>query len=183
MNTYPMNPLTVGQANFNPYYTPMQNPFIPNYPVVQQPTAAPQRKVDCVNGKESAYTFPMGPNSSAILVDNLSPRIFFVTTDASGYKAVKSFKIKDDEDDITSKPIEANGDVSTDESETVKELTERLNKLEERMTGYEQSNASGKPDTRSFGQSKSGNGSYQSNDRNGQNSKGSNGNDKSDVSQ
>lgn len=173
-NMYPVNPLSMGNTMFNPYYNSVQNPIIPNYPVVQQQTAIPQRKVECVNGKESAYTFPMGANSSVILVDNLSPRIFFVTTDASGYKAVKPFKIIPEDDDPTSQPIEAEGTVSKENP--VQELTERLNKLEERMNGYEQS------DSKPSYSGKSSDGDAKSNDRNGQSSKGSNGSNQSNGS-
>lgn len=175
---YPSNPLTMGNAMFNPYYSAVQNPIVPNYPVVQQQTAV-QRKVECVNGKESAYTFPMGPNSSVILVDNLSPKIFFVTTDASGYKAVKTFKIIPDEEE-TSQAIEAEGSIVKDDS--VQELMERLNKLEERMADYEQSNGAGQSNSKSFNTVKSSDGDVKPNDRNGQNSKGSNGSNQSNGS-
>jgi hypothetical protein len=162
LNTYPINPLAFGQPNTNPYYTPMQN-VIPNYPVVQQ--TAPHMDIQRVNGKDSAYAYNIGPNSSVILVDNLQPKIWVVTTDASGYKAVKGFTITPDEEDNT--PIPAEGKVDPNE-DLIRDLTERLNKLEEKVKDYEQSNS--KPAY----QSKSGNGNVQSNDRNGTSGKGSN---------
>ena len=103
---YPNNPLMMGQPVFNPYVNQIpMNPAVPNYPVVQQPV--PHREVDRVNGKESAYAFAMGPNSSVVLVDNLAPKVYLVTTDSSGYKAVNSYRIVPDEDEL----IQADGKV------------------------------------------------------------------------
>lgn len=167
MNTYPINPLAVGQANFNPYYTPMQN-VIPNYPVVQ--TQAPHMEVQRVNGKESVYAFAMGPNSSVILVDNLAPKIWFVTTDSSGYKAVTGFKIIPDEEE---QPIQAEAKIQSEESNIIEDLKDRINKLEEKVREYEQY---GQSNSKPSGSNRPTGTNAQSNDRSGSNGKGSNGN-------
>lgn len=169
---YPNNPL----SGFNPYYSNpfIQNPasMVPNYPVVQQ--TSPHMEINCVNGKESAHAFAMGPNSSAVLVDNLEPKIWLVTTDSSGYKAVNGFRIIPDNEET---PIEADGKVEEEKEDPIKILTERIDKLEERMSNYGQSNA------KSSWQNKSSNGHVQSNDRNGQGIKGSDGGNQSDGHQ
>lgn len=175
MNTYPINPLSIGQANFSPYLTPViNNPVVPNYQPVQSPV--PQRHIDCVNGKDSAYAFQMGPNSSAILVDNLEPKIWIVTTDASGYKAVKGYRIIEDVEE--SSPIVATVTDSTNNSDDSnskwkQDLEDKIHSLEERLLSYEQSN-----NQYAFtGQSNDA--VTQSNDRNGQSIKGSNGSSQS----
>ena len=168
MNMYPMNPLMVGQANFSPYYNPtIANPVIPNYQPVQPP--APTRQIDCVNGRDSALAFQLGPNSSVILADNLKPKVWVVTTDASGYKAIKGYKIVEDDE---APPIAAEGkvepttaEVQSKWEETFEKFNTRLDTIEERLNEY------GKSDRQYAGQSKSGSTNVQSNVRNGNVSK------------
>ena len=170
MNLYPNNPLMVGQANFNPYLSQIPvNPVIPNYqPVVS--AQGPHMEINRVNGVESVYAFPMGANSSVILVDNTKPKIWLVTTDSSGFKDVHGFKITPDDDEIKeSAPVQ-----ETPKEDPLKAINERLDKLEERMSTYGQSN------NRSSWQSKSSNGNAQPNDRSSSGSKGSNGSNQSD---
>ena len=174
---YPMNPLTVGQANFSPYYSPLNfNPVVPNYQPVTAP--APSRQIDCVNGRDSALAFQLGPNSSVILADNLEPKIWVVTTDASGYKAIKGYKIIEDEEtpNISNGPASDESEQNSKWKETLESFNNRLDKLEERLNEYGQSN------TRNAYQSKSGNARTQPDDRNGQSGKGSNGSYQSDGS-
>ena len=159
---YPMNPL--GGYPINPYasFTNPINPVVPNYqPVVSQ---GPRMEIQRVNGKESAYAYSIGPNSSVVLVDNLSPRIWIVTTDSSGFKAVNGFKIVPDDEE--SAPIV---------DDPIKQLTKRLDELEERMNGY------GKSNSKSSMPNKSGNAGNQPNDRNGQGGEGSNGSNSANV--
>ena len=148
-NIYPFNPIT----NTNPYF--MTNP-IQTSPVQQggnvigyNPNSVqqmPQRQIETANGKQGAFSFTMGPNSSVILADAVNPKIWIVTTDSSGVKAVKGFKVIPDEEEEPKDPITL--------------LNERLDKLEERMNSYGQSNS------RTNGQSKPANGSAQQYDRN-----------------
>lgn len=153
MSWYPTNPLTIGQATFNPY---VQQPVLNSYaPPVNQ---GPHMEIQVVNGKESAMAFPMGSNSSVILADASDPKIWMVTTDASGYKAVKGFRILPDEEEKTVKP-----------EDRFHEIDERLSKLEERMSSY------GKSDNKPSWKGQSGNGNVPANDRNNQGGKGSDG--------
>lgn len=167
MNTYPYNPLAVGQPSFNPYlpqpvYNPVQQvPQVQPIPVVQ----GPRMEIQSVNGKESALAFAIGPNSSVILADAINPKIWIVTTDSSGFKAVKGFKIIPDEDEPAPEKVQ---------EDKMSALEERLTKLEERMNDYGQSNS------KSAWQNKSGNAGNQPNDRNGSVSKGSDGGNQSD---
>ncbi len=168
---YPMNPLNIGTTNYNPYYTNPVNSMVPNYqPVI--PAQGPHMEIQRVNGKESAYAYSIGPNSSVILVDNLAPKIWIVTTDSSGYKAITGFKIIPD-DEESAEPIQIEETKSDEDPEYIKKLIERIDKLEERIESYGQSNS--EPSW----QSKSVNGNAQPNDRNSQISKGSYVNNKS----
>lgn len=73
---YPMN------------YQP-QNPFQP----FAQP--APQQRTDVVrvNGRNGAEAYPMGANSSALLLDESGTLVWLVTTDGAGYKTVAPYDI------------------------------------------------------------------------------------------
>lgn len=154
MSLYPNNPM----YGFSPYLTqiPVQQPVIPNYQPMQVP--GPHMEVVRINGgRKSAEEFAMGPNSSAILVDNVKPKIWLVQTDASGYRMINDFWIYpangEEEMPVIGKvteetPVKA-AEAGTDDP--IKALNERLDKLEERMNRY------GKPDHRASWQGKSGN--------------------------
>lgn len=74
----------------NPLYNPMINPyFTPQNTVTQQP----RREVVKVNGENGARAFPMGANSSALLLDENGVIVWLVTTDGAGYKTVAPFDI------------------------------------------------------------------------------------------
>lgn len=156
MNMYPMNPNNMyGNGLYNPYVTPINqfNPVVPNYqPVITQ--NAPHREIDRVNGRDGALALPMGPNSSAIAADTILPKIWVITTDSAGFKTVVSMTVTPDEEP------EQTAEAATDEEQQKKEdekdaqikaLTERLDKLEERMR------KNGQPDSRAGEQNKSNN--------------------------
>lgn len=150
MGIYPQNPLQQGQS---PYYY--------NQPVIQyQPVQAPlpHREIDQVNGIESAYAFPLGPNSSVVLVDTIQPKIYIVTTDASGFKVVTPMRVSpDNENNKESAPAEQ------PKEDPIEKLNKRLDQLEERMERY------GKPYHKPTGQNKPGNAGTQSNGGNREN--------------
>jgi hypothetical protein len=77
-----------GQTPFFPQMP--QNPYM--QPAQQQP-ALPKMEVVKVNGENGARAFSMGPNSSAILLDESGTMIWLVTTDGAGYKTVGAFDI------------------------------------------------------------------------------------------
>lgn len=159
MNVYPNNPLNLGNGMSNPYLTqmPIQQPVqIPAYQPVQMP--GPRMEVQRVNGgRESANAYNLGANSSTILVDNNLPKIWFVSTDSSCYKAVNGFWVipdngSDEIPEALKQLLEPTQKTATDEEEDRWEkLNERLDKLEERIERY------GKPDRKPYGQGKPGN--------------------------
>lgn len=72
----------------NPMYNPMINPYL-----AQQQPQQPRREVVKVNGENGARAFPMGANSSALLLDENGVLVWLVTTDGAGYKSVAAFDI------------------------------------------------------------------------------------------
>jgi len=78
-----------GFNSFNPYpqarnYTPAT---VPNYTQMRpqiQPSAA--QKIIKVNGYNGAMQQPLAPNSEALWPDENNPWVWFVQTDALGYK-------------------------------------------------------------------------------------------------
>ena len=67
----------------------MQQPF-PN-PYIQ-PTMQ-QAQVVRVNGRGGAEAYSIGPNSSALLLDESGKLIWAVTTDGAGYKTIAPYDI------------------------------------------------------------------------------------------
>lgn len=72
----------------NPMYNPLLNPYL-----AQQQPQQPRREVVKVNGENGARAFPMGANSSALLLDENGVLVWLVTTDGAGYKSVAAFDI------------------------------------------------------------------------------------------
>lgn len=160
---YPNNPL----GFYNPYLSQMNQQIVPNYQPVTAP--APHMEIQRVNGKESAMSYAMGPNSSVVLVDNLAPKIWLVTTDSSGFKAVTGFRIIPDEEEI--KPAEE----ATPAEDPIKKLMKRMDELEERMNSY------GKSDYKLTGPDKSRYSNGKSTDWHSKNSEGPSVSNSADV--
>ena len=58
------------------------------------PYAQPQRtEVVRVNGRAGAESYAMGPNSSALLLDESGTLVWLATTDGAGYKTVSPYDI------------------------------------------------------------------------------------------
>ena len=77
----------------------------------------PQRtEVVRVNGRGGAETYAIGPNSSALLLDESGTLVWLVTTDGAGYKTISPY-------DITPHQQAPAPDYSS--------LEERIKKLEE----------------------------------------------------
>ena len=67
------------------------NPYMPQ---LQMPTVlAPQMQVIRVNGEPGVDAFQIGPNSSALLLDETAPLVWLVQTDGAGYKTKTPFDI------------------------------------------------------------------------------------------
>ena len=75
----------------NPIYNPMLNPYLQqnSQPMYQQP----RQEVVKVSGENGARAYPMGANSSALLLDESGKLIWAVTTDGAGYKTVMPYDI------------------------------------------------------------------------------------------
>lgn len=79
-----MNGINWGNNLFN------NNPY--NY-VPQITMPAPQMQVIKVSGENGAEAFQMGPNSSALLLDETAPIVWLVQTDGAGYKTKTPYDI------------------------------------------------------------------------------------------
>ena len=99
----------------NPLYNPMINPYLtPQNQISQQP----RQEVVKVNGEGGARAFPLGANSSALLLDESGVIVWLVVTDGAGYKTVSPF-------DITPHQAAPQPDYGN--------LEERITRLEEMM--------------------------------------------------
>ena len=77
--------------NTSPYMQPNQFQM----PTYQQ---APQMQVVRVNGRGGAEAFAIGPNSSALLLDESGRIVWAVTTDGAGYKSIAPYDIHPHQD-------------------------------------------------------------------------------------
>lgn len=84
------------------------------FPYFQQRT-----EVIRVNGRPGAETYAIGPNSSALLLDESGTIVWLVTTDGAGYKTVAPY-------DISPHQTPAAPDFSSLEAR-IKKLEERFN--------------------------------------------------------
>lgn len=73
----------------NPLYNPLMNTYFQQNNQYQQP----RQEVIKVSGENGARAFPMGANSSALLLDESGNIIWVVTTDGAGYKTVMPYDI------------------------------------------------------------------------------------------
>lgn len=79
----------------NGYQNPFLNPINP-YGFMQQPQIQqqqPSTQVVRVNGENGARAFQLGPNSSALLLDESGVMVWLVTSDGAGYKSVSAYDI------------------------------------------------------------------------------------------
>ena len=84
---------------------PWTNPYFPNnfqqpYNPMMQPQTqmGPQMQVVRVNGRNGAEAFSIGPNSSALLLDESGTLVWLCTTDGAGYKTVSPYDIAPHQD-------------------------------------------------------------------------------------
>lgn len=75
----------------NPLYNQHLNPYMQygQNPYQQQP----KQDVIKVNGENGARAFPIGANSSALLLDESGEIVWLVVTDGAGYKTVMPYDI------------------------------------------------------------------------------------------
>ena len=84
------------------YQYPYGNPFVNPYQVqmqqpMQQPVQQPVQVVR-VNGRNGAEAYAIGPNSSALLLDESGTLVWLCTTDGAGYKTVSAYDIAPHQD-------------------------------------------------------------------------------------
>ena len=75
-----------------PYNNPYLKPFQPS-PYMPPSQQAPTMQVVRVSGRNGADAFVMGPNSSALLLDESGTMVWAVTTDGAGYKTISPYDI------------------------------------------------------------------------------------------
>lgn len=80
-----------------------------------------------VNGENGARAYQMNPNSSAILLDESAPLIWFKQTDGAGYPTITPYKIEP---------------YVPEPEPDIKSLLERIQKLEERFDEGKSNSAS-----------------------------------------
>lgn len=114
----------------NGYQPPFFNPygFMGQY---QQPqtNVQPSSQVVRVNGENGAKAYPMGANSSALLLDESGLMVWLITTDGASYKTVAAYDII---------PHKAEPPVDYSDLET------RIKRLED-MVGGKRNGTSGNP--------------------------------------
>lgn len=75
-------------------YNGFQNPFMPSYATLAQNYNVTQPvQVVRVNGRNGAEAYAIGPNSSALLLDESGRIVWAVTTDGAGYKTITPYDI------------------------------------------------------------------------------------------
>lgn len=74
---------------YNPAINPQINPYF-GAPYAAQPQ---RQEVVKVNGENGARSYQLGPQSSALLLDETGTIVWLVTTDGAGYKTVAPFDI------------------------------------------------------------------------------------------
>ena len=79
----------------NQFQTPFYNPygFMGQYQQPQQANIQPSSQVVRVNGENGAKAYPMGANSSALLLDESGTIVWLCTADGAGYKTVTPYDI------------------------------------------------------------------------------------------
>ena len=71
-----------------------QNPYLNPYGFQNQMQQQPQpTQVVRVNGENGARAYQLGPNSSALLLDESGLMVWLVTSDGAGYRSVSSYDI------------------------------------------------------------------------------------------
>ena len=116
MDMYPNNNI------YNPYQQNSLYPFQQTY----RADALPRVEIVKVNGKNGADAYQMAPNSSALLLDQKDPLIWFVSTDGAGYKTCIPYTIT---------PYK-----QQEPEDLIAQLNARISKLEERMNGKNEPN-------------------------------------------
>jgi hypothetical protein len=109
----------------NGYYQNQYYPSMQPQPIYQQ--QVPSFQITKVNGENGAKAFQMPPNSSIILLDESSPKVYIKETDGASYPKLSVYKLVPD----TDKKKEEEEKVSENQ---IKKLEERIAVLERFVT-------------------------------------------------
>ena len=76
-------------------YNPYLNPYLNMYQQNQQPQMQqmPKQEVVKVNGENGARAYPLGANSSALLLDESGTMVWLAVSDGAGYRTVSAYDI------------------------------------------------------------------------------------------
>ena len=96
------------------------NGLLANFSYMQQPPVMSVIRVSGINGADA---FQMGPNSSALLLDETEPIVWLVQTDGAGYKTKTPYDII---------PHKA------EPSPEIKEMDERFASIDQRLKAIEE---------------------------------------------
>lgn len=119
----------------NPY--PYTGAYQQGYSTVNQTNnTLPHYELLTGDGRRGAEAIQMGPNSKALIVDNLAPRVWLVTTDGCGAKTIKPFKLLEEDEETG---------FTKNDYDDIKTLTERLEKLEAKVYGKKSYSGGYKP--------------------------------------
>lgn len=99
------------------YNNPYQNQLYQSY--IQPLQQAQTTNVVKVNGKPGAEAYQLGPNSSALLLDETAAMVWLVQTDGAGYKTSTAYDI------IPHKEVK--------QEDMFKKLEDRITKLEDKV--------------------------------------------------
>lgn len=104
----------------NPYLSQLMQPLPqPLAPLSQVTQVQSQQNAPDVSGRAGAEAYPMGPNSTALLLDNTAPILWVVKTDSGGYKTLSAFDIAPHDE--------------KKQEDVIKSLEDRIKKIEERL--------------------------------------------------
>ena len=70
------------------------SPYFQQPQYIQQPHQAQPVQVVKVNGENGARAYQIGPNSSALLLDETGTMVWLCVTDGAGYKTVSCYDIQ-----------------------------------------------------------------------------------------
>lgn len=114
----------------NPYF---QQPFNAMGQSQSYPQSPKRTEIIHVNGQNGAQAFQMFPNSQALLLDDTAPLIWLAQTDGAGYKTVTPYTIA---------PYQPEPEID------LKNIEERLKKIEEVMYNAKSNASSSKKSTK-----------------------------------
>lgn len=80
----------------------------------------PQKVIE-VSGRAGAEAYPLGAESSALMLDTTAPILWVAKTDSGGYKTLTAFDIKEHDEQK--------------QEDVIKSLEDRIKKIEERLNG------------------------------------------------